>query len=1132
MCPRLRVETASTQTGPFKVSLEMSKYDDPIILEMLNPRVRAPSAANVNNIAEQGQPQPVVTPAQRVPESSTEVRVREAKTASPPSGHDTGKDEKKQEKAASPPIPMSPGANYVSASIGREAAIPSQSQAFNWKSLKKEERDAKLNSLFEAAENNNRAEMARILETENKRTPPTEPSKVEQFNVVHKTRGTIPHARRLFGVEFEREELSMELLKGVADSNLPDVKKALEGRAAVKKALEGRLVLSHLRKTGWKRSCFQGLHNLEKKIKKLKDELQKKVCELQEQIQYCEAEEEQKKLSSEPVTIVVDHGKIKKKKELENEKNLLLKRYTCNICKEFLDEAVKTACGRYCSDCWQDWARNKYWEKKKTNKKPLCPNPRENCSCIEQNTCKPMTRARMLINGMNVFKACEFGCDESKGAKKEICTLLEYKEHRDKCDRNPKNTKSTGIIATENKEQMDRGQPDKAPPIVMMWPDLYLQDAKGQDALYKAAGLGDIDLVKTLIEAVTKADPKKRAELLGNRFSCRRWISLPRVSEGSGRTPLMVATRGGHLQVVGRLLKEQADLRASTQAGSCALSYAVQNKDWLMTHMLLVAGSDITKENLNFLKIDKKTQLPADFTQLLNAAEEMAPLVVAIRSNYRIEEVAEKLSSASYEAVNDSLLDGTTPLLAGCSKPSEEEAKRLVEKLVEKNADVNKSGFVNNSPLLEACEKGHTNVAKILLDAGSRWNEQDVEGRTPLSVLSWRSQDATELIEYLHMVHKIHLIRENNLDLDKHGAKSILGRGYFGVVVECNYTNQPHAVKFPKTTKNQAIRRLTANMRPSSEDAQFSVSERTPAQNDGKNRESEEKRQIYSEFLREALICTRVGSKKNVVPFCGANLSLDKEPFLVFEKMAGNSVYKHLGCDKNEPASPEWCKKYHPWIYRALPQAASGLLALHIEGVVHRDVRAENFLVGASYNEERKSDDRLEETKDRSDGRSMRQNVYISDFGLSQMLKKMEGTEKFKEEGEMPPHSPLHIPWMWTAPEILKDTRKFSKKSDVYMFGMFMYECFERKHGPPFSCQEPSPGLTPEEQDRERVDQIKTLREKIVEAKYRPQFFVTPEKYQKLIEQCWDADPAKRPDSETLQKALANLEKEMEDEPA
>eukprot|EP00808_Paulinella_micropora_P018635 g50432.t1 len=931
-----------------------------------------------------------------------------------------------------------------------------------------------LAALFKAAEDNRRDEMARILGIEQGPEPKVEPSKVEVFDTVHATRGTIPHARRLFGVEFEREDLSRQLLKGVAESKIDVVEKALKGRA----------VLSHLRKTGWKRSRFKDLADLEKQIKELKElglnKLNEEKSKLEEKIQNCEAEEERKQLSSELENILVNIGKIKRQiKQKEKEKNELLQKYTCDICKEFLDEAVKTKCGRYCWDCWQDWAHNKCWAQDNRSKKPLCPNPID-CSC--RGTCEPMESEREEINKLKVIKACEFRCGESgresvdaKNESKKYCSLSEYKKHRDQCEKNP------------GREQ----RKEEAPPIVMMWPDLCLQDGEGQDALYKAAGMGKLKIVKMLIEAVTNADPKKRAELLGNRYSCRRWISLLRVSNGSLRSPLHVASRGGHLQVVGLLLKEQADLRATTQAGSCPLSYAVQNKDWLMTHMLLVAGSDITTETLNDLKM---TQIPTWFPKLLNAEEEKAPLVVAIRSNYRIEEVAKKLRNATKDEVNDSLLDGTTPLLAACSKPSEEEAKWLVQSLVEKNADVNKPGFTNNSPLLAACEKGHFKLALYLLKAGSRWDEQDVEGRTPLSVLSWRSQDADELIEYLHMCLKIFSIQEKDLEtFDQLENFTELGFGDFGVVVEAKYAGQAHAVKFPRTTKNQKIRHL----RRSTEDGQYSVSSnpdqrfnlsattapsptrlarKTPHEKvsatssvdtlaaaspfgsrssefyldfkheqstaSPQNRESNERRRIYSEFLHEALVCTRVGYKKNVVPFCGANLSLDKEPFLVFEKMPGNSVHKHLFSYKNEPPLDEWCKKYHPWIYRALPQAASGLLALHMEGVVHRDVRAHNFLVGASYIEESKGGDASQETKNRADPDSrIRQKIYISDFGLSQMLKKekKEGkaSEEFKEDGTLT--YPTPYPWMWTAPEILQHDIRFSKKSDVYMFGMFIY---------------------------------------------------------------------------------------------
>eukprot|EP00808_Paulinella_micropora_P028605 g36973.t1 len=169
------------------------------------------------------------------------------------------------------------------------------------------------------------------------------------------------------------------------------------------------------------------------------------------------------------------------------------------------------------------------------------------------------------------------------------------------------------------------------------------------------------------------------------------------------------------------------------------------------------------------------------------------------------------------------------------------------------------------------------------------------------------------------------------------------------------------------------------------------------------------KNRLFGDLVHEALICTRIGSKENVVPFRGAMLSLEKS-FLVFQYMPGNSVHRYLRL--HEPADDTWQGWAHKWLYSALPQ-----------GVVHRDVRAHNFLVGGDKKEV----------------------VYICDFGLSRVLTK-DKDGKYEESGLLKVGTP--IAWKWCPPEVLKNKKLFSKKADIYMFGMFMYECFERKDTP------------------------------------------------------------------------------------
>ena len=91
------------------------------------------------------------------------------------------------------------------------------------------------------------------------------------------------------------------------------------------------------------------------------------------------------------------------------------------------------------------------------------------------------------------------------------------------------------------------------------------------------------------------------------------------------------------------------------------------------------------------------------------------------------------------------------------------------------------------------------------------------------------------------------------------------------------------------------------------------------------------------------------------------------------------------------------------------------------------------------------------------------------------------------------------------APEVLRG-RKHTKASDVYGFGMVMYELLTGK--PPFfgELQDWSLITAIIEGSRPHVP------------RYTPQF------YRELMEQCWDSEPSKRPTSDEIFDKLRDLD--------
>jgi len=88
---------------------------------------------------------------------------------------------------------------------------------------------------------------------------------------------------------------------------------------------------------------------------------------------------------------------------------------------------------------------------------------------------------------------------------------------------------------------------------------------------------------------------------------------------------------------------------------------------------------------------------------------------------------------------------------------------------------------------------------------------------------------------------------------------------------------------------------------------------------------------------------------------------------------------------------------------------AAGMLHLHREGLIHRDLAARNILIGSGFQ------------------------VKITDFGLARP--NAEGNNKTKSETG---------PLKWMSPEAIKN-RTYSKASDVWAFGVVLYEVLSRQ---------------------------------------------------------------------------------------
>ena len=150
---------------------------------------------------------------------------------------------------------------------------------------------------------------------------------------------------------------------------------------------------------------------------------------------------------------------------------------------------------------------------------------------------------------------------------------------------------------------------------------------------------------------------------------------------------------------------------------------------------------------------------------------------------------------------------------------------------------------------------------------------------------------------------------------------------------------------------------------------------------------------------------------------------------------------------------------------------ARGMLHLHSNNVIHRDLAARNILLS-------------------------NRDPKISDFGMSRTV-----IDEFTEGKTKQNIGPLR----WMSPESIKSSI-YSTKSDVWMFGIVIYEIITRKE--------------PHDEKNDIMEVAILIRDK----------GLTPtipndcnEILKEIMNQCWNIDPEKRPDFETICNMLEKV---------
>jgi tRNA A-37 threonylcarbamoyl transferase component Bud32 len=227
-----------------------------------------------------------------------------------------------------------------------------------------------------------------------------------------------------------------------------------------------------------------------------------------------------------------------------------------------------------------------------------------------------------------------------------------------------------------------------------------------------------------------------------------------------------------------------------------------------------------------------------------------------------------------------------------------------------------------------------------------------------------------------------------------------------------------------------------------------------------------------AEFKREAKLLLNLQPHPSVVQVFGVSIR-NGSLFLVME-------YAQLGSLESLWTRPEPPKLSLGRKIRILASVARGLHHLHGAGIVHRDIAARNILIAKGWMPK------------------------ITDFGMSRTL------ANAAEQG----HTASMIgPIKSMSPESLKD-RIYSSKTDIYSFGILIYEVFAEKE--PFAHLDLIGAATA---IREHHKTPHLPRE-------------TPEAIRELAKDCWKLQPNERPDMREVAERLAQFSEELDDDDA
>lgn len=232
---------------------------------------------------------------------------------------------------------------------------------------------------------------------------------------------------------------------------------------------------------------------------------------------------------------------------------------------------------------------------------------------------------------------------------------------------------------------------------------------------------------------------------------------------------------------------------------------------------------------------------------------------------------------------------------------------------------------------------------------------------------------------------------------------------------------------------------------------------------------------IREAFMKELKFMGQLNNS-NVIRILG--VCAGESPFILMEYMDKGDLNQYLKTFSEVIPTDGLCSAGQiaasTLLYMST-EIASGMRYLASLNIVHRDLATRNCLVGNDFT------------------------IKVADFGMSRSL---YDSHYYRIRG----HAILPVRWM--ATECFYG--KFSQKSDVWAFGVTLWEIFELAQMHPYN------GLSDQDVIRDAVKGAERI------LPFRPK--ACPENvYRQIILRCWAPNPSERPNFEELYVSLSSL---------